>query len=114
MLLAQGFEFAPVNEFNTRVVSIDPTKAQIDHDVLAMFDLGLDSKLRVCDLVKLKVRDISHGDRVTTAAKPQARPPLAPWCWCAFSSTASRFVTSTPNPCCVPSLTRCACQTAVL
>lgn len=25
---------------------------------LAMFDLGLDSKLRACDLVKIRVRDI--------------------------------------------------------
>lgn len=33
---------------------------------LALFDLGLDSKLRACDLVKLRVRDICHGDRVAT------------------------------------------------
>ena len=35
---------------------------------LALFDLGLDSKLRACDLVRLRVRDISHGDRVSTRA----------------------------------------------
>lgn len=35
---------------------------------LAMFDLGLDSKLRACDLVKLRLRDISHGDRISTRA----------------------------------------------
>jgi integrase len=35
---------------------------------LALFDLGLDSKLRVCDLVRLRVRDICHGDRVSTRA----------------------------------------------
>ena len=35
---------------------------------LALFDLGLDSKLRACDLVKLRVRDICHGDRVATRA----------------------------------------------
>ena len=29
---------------------------------LALFDLAIDSKLRACDLVKLKVRDVSHGD----------------------------------------------------
>ncbi|MCW8884122.1 MAG: tyrosine-type recombinase/integrase [Motiliproteus sp.] len=28
---------------------------------LAMFNLAIDSKLRGCDLVKLKVRDVSHG-----------------------------------------------------
>ena len=35
---------------------------------LALFNLAIDSKLRACDLVKLKVRDISHGDRVTSRA----------------------------------------------
>jgi integrase len=35
---------------------------------LAMFDLGLDSKLRACDLVKLRVRDICHADRISTRA----------------------------------------------
>ena len=29
---------------------------------LALFDLGIDSKLRGCDLVKLRVRDVCHGD----------------------------------------------------
>lgn len=28
------------------------------------FDLGIDSKLRACDLVKLRVLDICHGDHV--------------------------------------------------
>jgi hypothetical protein len=31
---------------------------------LALFDLGIDSKRRGCDLVKLKVRDVCHGDQV--------------------------------------------------
>src|SRR5207253_11012097 len=31
---------------------------------LALFDLGIDSKLRACDLVRLRVRDVCHGDRV--------------------------------------------------
>ncbi len=35
---------------------------------LALFNLGLDSKLRACDLVKLKVRDVCHGSRVATRA----------------------------------------------
>jgi len=38
------------------------------HRDLAMFNLGIDSKLRACDLVKLRVRDICHGDRVSTRA----------------------------------------------
>ena len=31
---------------------------------LALFNLALDSKLRSCDLVKLKVNDIAHGTRI--------------------------------------------------
>ena len=35
---------------------------------LALFDLSIDSKLRACDLVKLRVRDVCHGDRVASRA----------------------------------------------
>jgi integrase len=35
---------------------------------LALFDLGIDSKLRACDLVKLRVRDVRHGDRMAARA----------------------------------------------
>ena len=35
---------------------------------LALFDPGIDSKLRACDLVRLKVRDICHGDRIAARA----------------------------------------------
>jgi integrase len=35
---------------------------------LALFDLGIDSKLRGCDLVKLRVRDICYGDQVSSRA----------------------------------------------
>jgi site-specific recombinase XerC len=35
---------------------------------LALFNLGIDSKLRGCDLVALKVRDVCHGDQVATPA----------------------------------------------
>ena len=35
---------------------------------LALFDLGIDSKLRACDLMSLRVRDVCHGDRVATRA----------------------------------------------
>ena len=33
---------------------------------LALFDLAIDSKLRACDLMRLRVRDVSHGDRVAS------------------------------------------------
>jgi integrase len=35
---------------------------------LALFDLGIDSKLRACDLLKLKVRDVSRGERIPARA----------------------------------------------
>jgi site-specific recombinase XerC len=35
---------------------------------LALFNLGVDSKLRACDLVQLRVRDICHSDRVANRA----------------------------------------------
>lgn len=35
---------------------------------LALFNLGLDSKLRGCDLVALKVRDVCHGEQLATRA----------------------------------------------
>jgi integrase len=35
---------------------------------LALFNLGLDSKLRGCDLVALKVRDVSHGELLASRA----------------------------------------------
>jgi len=45
-------------------------RLQLSHRTreLALFDLGLDSKLRACDLVRLRVKDICHGDRVSTRA----------------------------------------------
>jgi len=35
---------------------------------LALFNLGIDSKLRGCDLVALKVRDVCHGDQIASRA----------------------------------------------
>jgi hypothetical protein len=35
---------------------------------LALLDLGIDSKLRACDLVQLRVRDVCHGNHVTSRA----------------------------------------------
>ena len=47
-----------------------PIRLQLGHRTreLALFDLGLDSKLRACDLVGLRVRDICHGDHVSPRA----------------------------------------------
>lgn len=41
--------------------------ANKDRD-LALFNLAIDSKLRACDLTKLRVRDIAHGDHVSIRA----------------------------------------------
>lgn len=35
---------------------------------LALFDLAIDSKLRACDLTKLRVRDVAHGERMSSRA----------------------------------------------
>lgn len=48
----------------------DPRPASVYHRTreLALFDLGIDSKLRACDLLKLKVRDVCHGERIAVRA----------------------------------------------
>jgi len=45
---------------------------------LALFDLGIDSKLRACDLVKLRVHDVCHGDRVAARAIVQQQKTQRP------------------------------------
>lgn len=61
---------------------------------LALFNLAIDSKLRACDLTKLRVRDVAHGELVLSLAivmqqktqRPvqfeiteQTRPALEAW-----------------------------------
>jgi site-specific recombinase XerC len=45
-------------------------RLQLQHRVreLALFNLGIDSKLRGCDLVRLRVRDVCHGSTVASRA----------------------------------------------
>src|SRR5438046_1015336 len=45
-------------------------RLQLQHRVreLALFDVGIDSKLRGCDLVGLRVRDVCRGDQVASRA----------------------------------------------
>ena len=46
---------------------------------LALFNLAIDSKLRACDLLKLRVRDVFNGDRVaarTTVMQQKTRQPV--------------------------------------
>jgi integrase len=35
---------------------------------LALFSLAIDSKLRACHLVRLRVRDVAHGERLAARA----------------------------------------------
>jgi integrase len=56
------------------------TKLQIEHRTrdLALFNLAIDSKLRGCDLVSLKIEDVAPGghviDRTTIRQKKTGRP----------------------------------------
>jgi integrase len=45
-------------------------RLQIDkkHRDLALFNLAIDSKLRACDLLKLRVSDVSQGNRIASRA----------------------------------------------
>ena len=63
-LVGQKAPFKLKDRWNVRV------RLQLAHRTreLALFELDLDSKLRACDLVALRVRDISHGDRVAARA----------------------------------------------
>ena len=56
------------------------TRLQIDDQLreLALFDLAIDSKLRACDLLGLRVRDISHGDTVASRAIVMQRKTQRP------------------------------------
>ena len=45
---------------------------------LALFNLAIDSKLRGCGLVRLKVSDVAHGDRAmnrATVMQQKTHPP---------------------------------------
>ena len=62
--VGQKAPFKPKDIWTLRV------RLQMENRVreLALFNLGIDSKLRGCDLVGLKVRDICHGDQVASRA----------------------------------------------
>ncbi len=81
---------------------------------LALFDMGIDSKLRACDLVKLRVRDVCHGDRVASRAtvlqqktqrpvrfevSPTTREAVEAWI---------RTAGLTPDNCLLPRRVRCS------
>ena len=55
-------------------------RLQLQQDVceLALFNLAIDSKLRSCDLVRLRVRDICQGGRVASRAIVMQRKTKRP------------------------------------
>jgi len=63
-LVGQKAPFKPKEIWAIRI------RLQMDERVreLALFNLGIDSKLRACDLTALQVRDIWHGNHVATRA----------------------------------------------
>jgi len=66
--------------FKTKDIWALRVRLQIDSRLreLALFNLGIDSKLRGCDLVSLRVRDICHGDQVATRATVMQRKTQRP------------------------------------
>lgn len=56
------------------------TRLQLDKRIreLALFNLAIDSKLRGCDLVSLRVRDVSHGNLVAPRAIVMQHKTLRP------------------------------------
>ena len=68
---------APLKMNNIWTIQV---RLQITQQVreLAMFNLAIDSKLRACDLVKLKVRDICHGTQLLHRATVMQQKPINP------------------------------------
>tara|TARA_B100000678_G_C18217144_1_gene505724 strand:- start:1338 stop:1895 length:558 start_codon:yes stop_codon:yes gene_type:complete len=45
---------------------------------LAIFELAIDSKLRACDLVALRVRDVTHGDLISSRGTIMQKKTMRP------------------------------------
>jgi integrase len=73
-LIGQKVPFKPKDIWAMRM------RLQQEHRArdLALLNIGWDSKLRACDLVSLKVRDISHGERVASRATVQQKKTKRP------------------------------------
>ncbi len=58
---------APLRLKEIWAIRVRPQLTERSRD-LALFNLAINSKLRACDLTKLRVRDIAHGKHVSSRA----------------------------------------------
>lgn len=68
---------APLKPKDIWAIRIHLQNARRTRD-LALFSLGIDSKLRGCDLVNLRVRDVTHGNQVLARAMVVQRKTQRP------------------------------------
>lgn len=68
---------APLKPKDIWAIRIHLQNARRPRD-LAMFNLAIDSKLRGCDLVNLRVRDVTHGNQVLSRAMVVQRKTRRP------------------------------------
>jgi hypothetical protein len=61
---------------------------------LALFDLAIDSKLRACDLTKLRVRVVAHGEHVSSRAMVMQQKRT---CQCSSRSQSKHGLLSPPG-----------------
>jgi len=61
---------------------------------LAMFNCALDSKLRACDLVRLRMSDVAPGGALPSAQSSSSRRPVGP---CHSKSQSPRVTRSPPG-----------------
>lgn len=74
-------------------------RLQMEHRTrqLALFNLGIDSKLRGCDLVALKVRDVCHGEQVASRAvvmQHKSQRPVQFEITCATRDALQKWITA--------------------
>ena len=53
---------------------------------LALFNLAIDSKLRSCDPVTLRMRDLAHGDHVLSRARVTQQKTKQPFAFSIFAA----------------------------
>ena len=66
----KGKLVGPKPPFKLQEIWVIRIRLEIEHRIreLALFNLAVNSKLRGCDHVRLKVSDVMHGGRVVTRA----------------------------------------------